>query len=144
MKMLFRALMMGVLALLAVAGLLAACTSPSEDYQAAAAERAPPPRPVPAGHEAFRPVPAATPLAPARFEYGEGDCETRYADGTRGTCINGKACNGFGFRNARGELVCACFERIGGCDETQACSSRRRQCVARGEIDLQRPVPRSP
>ena len=132
-----------MLVLLAFVG--ACTTGPTDrggDYQAAAEERASAPKPAPSGTEAFRPVPAAPPLAPARFVYGEGGCEPRYADGTRGTCINNKPCNGFGFRDAQGALVCACFERVGGCAETQACNSRRRMCVARGEIDLQRPPPR--
>lgn len=121
---------------------LMACAS-GDDYQAGVAERAArdaaprssePPR--------FEPVPKVLPLAPARFEYGEGGCEPRFADGTRGTCINSKPCNGFGFRDAQGALACACFEVAGGCGERQACSIRRRACVARGEIDVQRPPPR--
>ncbi|MBS0391651.1 MAG: hypothetical protein JSR23_10990 [Proteobacteria bacterium] len=118
---------------------LAACASGinGDSYQAAAEEAAA--RQAPVGNQgAFHPVPAATPQAPARFDYGKGGCETRYADGTANTCINNKPCNGFGFRDARGALVCACFEVVGGCPENQACNTRRRACVARGEIDLQR------
>lgn len=119
-----------------------ACAS-GDEYQAAAAERAAlasQPRPAEPGR--FEPTPQPRPLAPARFEYGEGNCGPQFDDGTRGTCIAGKPCNGFGFRNAQGSLVCACFEVAGGCPLTQACSIRRRACVARDEIDVQRLPPR--
>jgi len=117
---------------------IAACAA--DDYQAANVEKAALPQAAGARQEAapFVPVPQVPPLPPARFEYGSGGCEPRFANGTTGTCINGKPCNGFGFRNDKGELVCACFEVPGGCPDTQACNSRRRMCTPRSQIDLQR------
>ena len=113
-----------------------------DEYQAGGIERSATPATSARQGAAFSPVPQTPPLPPARFEYGSGGCEPRYPDGTTGTCINAKPCNGFGFRNERGELVCACFGVAGGCPETQACNSRRRMCVPRSEIDLQRPPTR--
>ena len=69
------------------------------------------------------------------ISYGEGDCAPQYENGTRGTCINGKPCNGFGFKDADGKIQCACFEKIGGCEVNQGCSLQRRACVAQREID---------
>jgi len=117
--------------------LVTACAA--DDYQAAGVERAAGPQAASARQErAFVPVPQVAPLPPAQFEYGSGGCEPRFANGTTGTCINGKPCNGFGFRNDKGELVCACFDVAGGCPDAQACNSRRRMCMPRDKIDVQR------
>lgn len=69
------------------------------------------------------------------ISYGEGDCAPRFENGMRGTCINGKPCNGFGFKDADGRIQCACFEKLGGCEANQGCSLQRRACVAQREID---------
>ena len=52
-----------------------------------------------------------------------------------GTCINGKPCNRFGFKDADGKIQCACFEKVGCCEVNQGCSLQRRACVAQREID---------
>ena len=80
----------------------------------------------------LRPVPI---LPKLDISYGEGDCAPQYENGTRGTCINGKPCNGFGFKDADGKIQCACFEKVGCCEVNQGCSLKRRACVAQREID---------
>lgn len=85
---------------------------------------------------------AHVPLLPRlEVSYGEGDCAPRFENGMRGTCINGKACNGFGFKDATGNIQCACFEKIGGCEANTACSLQRRACVAQRDIDRISPAP---
>ena len=89
--------------------------------------------------DAFLLQPAAQPEPRIELHYGEGACAPRLADGTLGTCINNRPCNGFGFSNPRGQIVCACYQTVGGCDDDSVCSIRKRSCVRQADIDLQRP-----
>lgn len=81
-------------------------------------------QPVPIG-KSFAPV---AQLPRVEVSYGEGDCAPRLANGMRGTCINGKACNGFGFRGPNGQIQCACFDTVGGCGANEGCSLVHRRC----------------
>jgi len=117
----------------AVAGLAACTTSEFQAPEIVAATRAADPgRPTSA---TFTPIEQQRAEPPIQLDYGKGGCETKYANGTTGTCINGRPCNGFGFKDERGETVCACYAARGGCEEGFACSVRKRTCVPRGEVD---------
>lgn len=85
-----------------------------------------------------QPVERVAPLPRVEVEYGEGDCAPRYSNGARGTCINNRPCNGFGFRDASGRLECACFAVKGGCPDGQACSVRSRTCGLPPDADIKR------
>lgn len=88
-------------------------------------------------------TPVRAPAPPPRIEvfYGEGSCAPVFPNGQRGTCINGKPCNGLGFRTATGALECACFETSGGCPAEQRCSTMRRACVGPSDLDRKSPAP---
>ncbi len=112
---------------LLVLGLLAAC-GPDGAFHDARQE--PPSSPTSAvATPVGDPIRGAPVQSPAELFYGEGDCAPKLPGGLRGTCINNRPCNGFGMRNAAGEIICACYSVIGGCDSSQACSKRRRACV---------------
>jgi len=95
------------------------------------------------GNPVVSPVPVKKGEPLARVEqlprvevsYGEGDCAPRFANGMRGTCIAGKPCNGFGFKDASGKIQCACFDKVGGCEENTGCSLLRRKCVPMRELE---------
>jgi hypothetical protein len=89
--------------------------------------------------EAGRPIPEVAQLPRLDISYGEGDCGPRFANGMRGTCINGKPCNGFGFKDTNGNIQCACFDKVGGCEENTGCSLVRRRCVPLREIERSYP-----
>src|SRR5437764_8275025 len=76
----------------------------------------------------FVPVPKGELKAPPQIDYGKGGCEPIFADGSKGTCINDRPCNGFGFRDPDGKLVCRCFDNPS-CNEGFVCSARWRTCV---------------
>jgi hypothetical protein len=127
--------MTGVVAL-ALALLLAGCAA--RDFQGS--EIAPPPaadRPAGAGRPTFVEAPAGRAAPRIELDYGSGDCAPVLRDGTRGTCIDNRPCNGFGFKDPQGRIVCACYEVSGGCPADSVCSIRRRACVRQPD-DLQR------
>jgi len=74
-------------------------------------------------------IPSVAAVPPEELSYGEGDCAPRFANGMRGTCINGKPCNGFGVKDQTGKIECECFGTKGGCPEGQVCSVIKRACV---------------
>lgn len=86
-------------------------------------------------HAPFVPIPAVKPAPPPSIDYGRGNCAPRFADGSRGTCVNDKPCNGFGFREPNGSVVCKCFDQPA-CSEERICSLKQRQCVPRGSDAL--------
>jgi hypothetical protein len=86
--------------------------------------------------EPLRPEP---PPRPPEIYFGEGDCAPTLAPGLKGTCINGRPCNGFGFRNEKGAWECGCYTTKGGCPDGTACSPRTRSCMKVAEIDIPRP-----
>ena len=98
-------------------------------------------------HPVLSPVPAkegrlltgAPQLPRVEVSYGEGDCAPRFQNGMRGTCINGQACNGFGFKGSDGVVQCACFERAGGCETNMACSLAERKCVPLKQLERMHP-----
>ena len=85
----------------------------------------------------FVPVPAGKPTPPPKYEFGSGGCEPVFPNGARGTCINNRPCNGFGFRDENGRLSCRCFAVPNGCAEGLVCSRRLRECVPMGSDGLQ-------
>src|SRR5438128_1369164 len=84
------------------------------------------------------PAPVAQ-LPRVEVSNGEGDCAPRFPNGMRGTCIDNKPCNGFGFKAASGRIQCACFDKVGGCPENQICSLLRRACVPISDADRNSP-----
>ena len=74
-------------------------------------------------------IPSVTAPPPDELSYGEGDCAPRFRNGMRGTCINGKPCNGFGVKDQAGKIDCECFGTKGGCPEGNVCSVTKRGCV---------------
>lgn len=71
----------------------------------------------------------AEPAPRVLFSYGEGDCAPKFSDGTKGTCINNRPCNGFGFKGSKGELSCGCFAVEGGCPVDLRCSRTAQKCL---------------
>jgi hypothetical protein len=67
--------------------------------------------------------------APEELYYGEGDCAPKFSNGMRGTCIGGKPCNGFGFKQESGAIECRCFDVKAGCADGLICSTRSRACL---------------
>ena len=115
--------------------LIAGCAAGREPTSATSAVS-----PVPLAAE--RPLETVAPLPRVEIFYGEGDCAPRLPHGMRGTCIDNRPCNGFGFRDASGRIECACFATTGGCSEDQVCSLRARACVPAAQGDWKRtPAP---
>lgn len=83
------------------------------------------------------------PKGPVREEiyYGEGDCAPKFANGMRGTCIGGKPCNGFGFKQESGAIECRCFDVKSGCADGSICSTRSRTCLPLNKAER---LPRAP
>ena len=89
------------------------------------------------------PMPAAVPPLVARPPVAsEGDCAPRYANGSKGTCINNQPCRGFGVRADDGSAVCTCFGLDGGCREGQRCDPQKLACLPEKEPPFGRPVTR--
>jgi hypothetical protein len=109
-------------------------------------------REAPAGHEQQpvspqpveirEPLRAPPPPAPPEIVFGEGDCAPVLGRGLVGTCIDGKPCNGFGFRDDAGVVTCGCYTHAGGCPDGTVCSPRVRGCVRIENADLPRPTGR--
>lgn len=77
----------------------------------------------------FAPLPAM-PSAPVWERVAsQGDCAPHSLHGGWGTCINGKACLGFGVHGENGNAVCSCYGRTGGCAQGQRCDALQLACV---------------
>jgi len=76
--------------------------------------------------EPFRTTPEPARLLPR--VPSRGDCAPRYGNGTLGTCINDMPCRGFGVVDGK-RVSCACFVKLGGCDEGERCEAREARCV---------------
>ena len=86
--------------------------------------------------------PDGRPAVNRPIELGSGTCAPRYTDTLVGTCINEQPCRGFGERDERGALYCACFGRQQGCGETERCDLEKKACVPAGEPPFKRaPTP---
>lgn len=84
----------------------------------------------------------ARPLPSRPLVLGEGNCAPRVGERVIGTCINNRPCRGYGERDARGQVQCACFGQAGGCDERSRCDLVKKECVPSGEPEYKRaPAP---
>jgi hypothetical protein len=58
-----------------------------------------------------------------------GGCEPTYRNGTKGMCVNGRPCRGYGVRNDRGQDQCVCYLAKSGCDSKSRCDLPEHACV---------------
>jgi len=72
----------------------------------------------------------ATPVRDYPRVASSGRCSPLYKNGTRGNCIAGRACRGYGIRNDENEVLCMCYLTHGGCDAKSRCDDRAHACVA--------------
>ena len=63
------------------------------------------------------------------IELGEGSCAPRVGDKAVGTCIANHACRGYGERDDKGHLQCACFGLRSGCQSSERCDFIKKSCV---------------
>lgn len=58
-----------------------------------------------------------------------GGCEPTYRNGSKGTCVAGKPCRGYGVVDEGGLELCECYLARGGCDALSRCEPVRSACV---------------
>jgi hypothetical protein len=68
----------------------------------------------------------------------KGDCAPRYKNGLIGSCINNRACRGFGILNDKRQAECSCYGIAGGCQAGQRCDTIRKSCVPEEELPFER------
>lgn len=82
----------------------------------------------------FQPLPQTAPMvANLRPVASKGDCAPKYASGLHGSCINNAPCRGFGVIDEKGQPVCACFAKAGGCNQGDRCDIIKKACVSEKE-----------
>jgi hypothetical protein len=82
----------------------------------------------------LQPLPRTAPvIASAQPVPSQGNCAPRYANGLHGTCINNQPCRGFGVVGQDGKPVCACYAKVGGCNEGERCDALKKACVPEKE-----------
>ena len=82
--------------------------------------------------------PDGSPVTNRPLELGAGNCAPRYTGTLVGTCINNQPCRGFGERDERGALHCACFAKRQGCAENERCDLEKKTCVPIDEPPFKR------
>jgi outer membrane murein-binding lipoprotein Lpp len=117
----------GVIVLLAVACLvlaLAGCSArkPSRKSTASTAVSSVPPATHPFSEQ-------VRPARPLKQIASAGGCEPTYLNGTKGSCVGGKPCRGYGVIDEAGHEQCECFLSRGGCLSQFRCEAVRAGCV---------------
>jgi hypothetical protein len=59
----------------------------------------------------------------------KGGCEPTYRNGTKGACVAGKPCRGYGVIDEAGHELCECYLKRGGCESGFRCEPVRSGCV---------------
>jgi len=69
------------------------------------------------------------PAKPLQRIASVGGCEPTYLNGTKGSCVGGKPCRGYGVIDEAGHEQCECFLHRGGCQSLFRCEAVRADCV---------------
>jgi len=69
------------------------------------------------------------PAKPLQRIASVGGCEPTYLNGTKGSCVGGKPCRGYGVIDEAGHEQCECFLHRGGCQSAFRCEEVRADCV---------------
>jgi len=70
-----------------------------------------------------------TPVKSLRRIASKGGCEPTYKNGTKGACVAGKPCRGYGVVDEAGHELCECYLKRGGCEPGFRCEPVRSDCV---------------